>query len=1489
MATERWISKDFAELAAEALQAEDQPQPLILDIVIIGSGYGGAIAAAELAAMNTASGSPLSVCVLERGLEYLPGKFPARLSELPGHLRFTLPASAYPSGQRQGLFDLKLGADVSTLVANGLGGGSLINAGVMETPDTDIFGDRWPEALRTRKALDDYYQDARLLLGVIQDGQDNTISTTTPCSSKKLNKHLAFSKLGAEGDTLYKAAISIANDNGHETCAQVKLNACKRCGDCATGCNYGAKESLDTNLLVKAYRLGADIYTGATVLDLDRTPAEADIPEHWVLNTVYTDKHLNERQGKPVRIRARRVILAAGTLGSTEILLRSQENSRQLLFSQQLGRHFSTNGDMIAAGFHQKQKVNAVADENEQPDGRAIGPTITTVIKTTGGKPGEKYRPKLTLEELAVPGSMRRAFEEVYSTASTLHWFEKADTSQHHHGHPASDPFAVHETAIGNTQIYAAMGDDGAQGVMRLERQSASRLSDGAVSIRWPGIKNHPLFESQIEKLRDLAESAGLAGITIANPLWQLLPGNMQALINNQRGPLLTVHPLGGCGMADDAKQGVVDDLGRVFNPAAAEHENPYHEGLVVLDGSIIPAALGTNPALTIAAVSLRAVRELKKQWILKPRSDTDTTAGQPTRRPVWRDAKKEILTRGHPQPTIGEFTERLSGPVTLADSKGRKKEFSAELTLHYEKLPLRDLLETDEFGALKHPVLTIGDQSQKDRQSRIRIFEPKAWHELREKNCTAEQREQYLDERALLIAPLEGSLTIMRRESANSCLRTSRALWAWWRNRGMRDSWQFFTARHKQRLAQQHIQRCWLQAIKSRFLDALRLASHAGEVRLFEYDLGIGQPSQQQLLDWPATASLRGVKRITYARPSNPWRQMMEMTVTEMPGLARSPGRRGSKNLLSLDNGFMANTGIPLFRIVGQENQVEALSDLLALAGYFIRMLFSIHIWNARLPEPPLNEPERLPGRIPGLPEPEITTLVVDQIKHQPIHVRLTRYRGKSADATPVAMFHGYSASGTTFAHHAPPSDIARTLHESGRDIWVVDLRTSCGLPTATQPWTFERVGMKDIPAAIDHIFHATGGKKIDVLAHCMGSVMFSMAVLTADRPAHEIITDWDEGFRDEYRAQRHALPQRIRRVVLSQVGPLVVFSPRNVFSAYVTNYLRYFLPVENYQFRPSRTPGLAEQLMDRLLATLPYPDDEFLLENPCWPPWRGTEFVGTRHRMDAMYGRDFKLANIDHHTLEYIDDFFGPLNPETVSQVIHFNRLQMICNRYGRNRFIFRKALRKNWIFPTLSIHGEENGLSDIATLERMRCEMQDAGRDYEIFRVAGYGHQDCWIGKHAARDVYPVIQRFLDKERPTKDITASAPPPLLVKPPWAGPVTGLPTVITPDTGQQVVPVSLSATPSLGRPEAVVLLPVAKGSEGGKWQVVYNGALIPNNADIPQAAMDIRPVATDVEDWFRIDIPDEMFRSPAEAVMVVTVHDQSSTLTARTFDENF
>ncbi|HEX4673307.1 MAG TPA: GMC family oxidoreductase, partial [Solirubrobacteraceae bacterium] len=132
--------------------------------------------------------------------------------------------------------------------------------------------------------------------------------------------------------------------------------------------------------------------------------------------------------------------------------------------------------------------------------------------------------------------------------------------------------------------VFLMIGRDAADGQMRLT-PLFHRLD-----IRWSKAGSAQLFDDLKRTATELAQAAD------ATPFYALDGGPLSTFA--------TVHPLGGCPMADDPADGVVDDMGRV-------HGLP---GLYVLDGSIVPKALGVNPSKTIAALAERAAHRLAEE-----------------------------------------------------------------------------------------------------------------------------------------------------------------------------------------------------------------------------------------------------------------------------------------------------------------------------------------------------------------------------------------------------------------------------------------------------------------------------------------------------------------------------------------------------------------------------------------------------------------------------------------------------------------------------------------------------------------------------------------------------------------------------------------------------------------------------------------------------------------------------------------------------------
>jgi cholesterol oxidase len=1336
--------------------ADAPPEPF--DVLIVGSGYGGSVAAAGLAGCRDEHGRLLRVGVLERGRHWRPGEFPSRFADLPGHIRLARQASGVVHGH-EGLLDVRLGDDVVALVANGLGGGSLINAGVMLEPDArDFAADPHWQAQVTELGQQGYFERARCELGgkVWRGGHwvANTIGRHDDVKKKPLDKNQALRRLAA-GSAVLEPPITVALDDQQPNSAGVKLPRCTLCGDCLTGCNVGAKDSLDANLLLRAQRNGAELYTGVNVVSIARE-SNARLAR-WFLRVAHTDPGLQAREKELLFLRAEHVVLAAGSLGSSEILLRSRSES--LSFSQRLGLGFSCNGDNIAAVHRMPLRANCSGDEN-QPLGRHVGPTITASFAPTAGPRG------FVVQEFAVPASLKRIFDEAVTTAHALHTLPDADCAPHGPAQDADpDPLGVDPTHMAHTLLVGLIGHDDAAGALRLPRPVRPRegpAQTGTVTIHWPEARIAPALDDPHRVLQGLAESASSS--LIANPLWRLLPHALERLVLQPRGPVLTVHPLGGCGIGDNVHTGVVDRLGRVFD-AAGGAPDARHGGLLVLDGAIVPGSLGVNPALTITALAMRAVDALRnrRQWTGDTAFDRPA---QPPPRQSLRDLVPLSAPVANPTLTTVEVIERLSGEAWLdIGTSPQERHCMVELTLAYEPVAVRDLL-----GRLKRTVKVDPD----NQHSRLRVYDFDTWRDHHLRVASDTQRHRH----ALYEAEVEGKLHFLHREPSGSVQRIARSVWPWLRNRGVRDIWfelrelvrPWFDARERVRRRARNRDK---PPSKFSYLRALiAVATHAGEVRRFDYALNTRAVLEDRWLPTGGNdprAEIVGDKRLTYNRRANPWQQLTELTLRRLPGL-----KRGEAVVLRLDPGFMAGVGVPLLRLAAQRDHASALADLASLGLQFARVLLYTHLWTFRKPDPPrAEEPRRLPGAVGGV-LPQVSELVVDRRRDradpvafhrrdrkEPVTIRLSRYCPAQRDGRPaLVMIHGYSVSGNTFTHDTLRPSAAEYFLDRGREVWVVDLRTSAGLPSATEPWSFEEAALIDLPAALLHI-KAVTGERVDVLAHCIGCAMLGMAILSDPREIHDseqqlgvhtTLTSEHLGLLSVFNGARPkgGPHPTIAHIVLSQKGPVLRYTDANILRAFLMQSLRRVLLSDDFQFRPTTAPTLADELLDRLLSSLPYPKEDYDIENPLWP-CSDTSWTTTRHRMDALYGRDFDAANMHPETLVAIDDLFGPINLDTVAQTTHFARFCTITNQAGRGEFVTHRRLRARWRgIPTLAIHGIDNGLADLDTQRLLERNLQAAGVLFFAKTYRDMGHQDVLIGKQSYK-VFNDIEQFLSTGRP------------------------------------------------------------------------------------------------------------------------------------------
>lgn len=516
------------------------------DVVIVGSGYGGSVTAARLSAWNK-DGDKKSVCLLKRGKEWIGGDFPESSFGVLRSLRWKM--------NPHGLYDFRFNGEIDVVAGSGLGSTSLINASVMLRPEPRVFEEKpWPKQLPD---LEPYFKKAVKSLYAIPNPEpplkaavfsEAASETENVTSVERLDIAVTFEKTGREKEDVIQ-------------------EACDDCGDCVGGCRIGAKNSLDMNYLALAEKQGTAMFTSMEVRSIEKLA-------HGLLRVHYRDL---EEKGHG-HVDARQVILSAGTLGSYAILQRSKDK-HGLYVSNELGSRFSGNADILGFGHNLTRKTNVVE-----------GPTINTAaifresqelddhfFVVDGGVP--KALVPVTIFMLLVLRPLARSTGGgfVNSVRKCLR-------------HIADLVFLRSFGALNRSLLYLSNGFENDFGRLVLKRDR--------VRVRWPGVQDQKFVKTINKKMREITSK--LSGTYYTNPRWSRLFGHN----------LVTVHPLGGCVMADDDTKGVVNYKGEVFG----------HKGsLYVVDGSIVVPPLGVNPALTISALAEWCGEKIIESWSASP------------------------------------------------------------------------------------------------------------------------------------------------------------------------------------------------------------------------------------------------------------------------------------------------------------------------------------------------------------------------------------------------------------------------------------------------------------------------------------------------------------------------------------------------------------------------------------------------------------------------------------------------------------------------------------------------------------------------------------------------------------------------------------------------------------------------------------------------------------------------------------------------------
>jgi choline dehydrogenase-like flavoprotein len=525
----------------------------VIDLAIIGSGFGGAVMAARLGAALRQLKPTARVVVFEKGQDPTGRLDPASLGDplnpqgnrfknslSPSYLATLAQLHTDPSGSwRSGV------PSMSVVSGMGLGGGSNVYDGVSLRAPTEAFeqlreGRRlWP-SIYSRASLEPYYALASQKLKVVRLGWTDT---TVPHWQLTTRRDFVFAegcrRIGATAVPLKVATFNDAND-----------------GWWNEGQRFEGRQSLGKNYLLDAQRAGVELWSGCEI--------DALAP----IKGGYLVRGSDHRSNRPIEEECRMVIVAGGAVGSTELLLKSLENfegARELDPGDLLGRQVSGNGDYGVTG--------------------VVGSSFELDVEGHKGKPMSSFCPSFFPQNKFILIPFYAA--PLYLSLGTFSTLMRP-----------KQPLAL---GRGSTTPLDGERDWGLEYKLRLRKFGSRMLTMGCLaldgcegSIGLSANGKHATV--RWGETTDTTEKRWSAAVDTMRRIYEALGGEMFLDGYRKDGTVHTAHPLGGCRMAERGAtvQGVVDPLCESLN----------NKNLFVIDGAAIPSALGANPSLTIAAVA---------------------------------------------------------------------------------------------------------------------------------------------------------------------------------------------------------------------------------------------------------------------------------------------------------------------------------------------------------------------------------------------------------------------------------------------------------------------------------------------------------------------------------------------------------------------------------------------------------------------------------------------------------------------------------------------------------------------------------------------------------------------------------------------------------------------------------------------------------------------------------------------------------------------
>lgn len=561
-----------------------------VDVLVVGSGFGGSVAALRLCEKG------YGVTVVESGRRFADDE----------HARTSWDLRRYLWAPRLGCFGVQRVhrlPDVVLLAGAGVGGGSLNYANTLYVPPKAFFDDpQWAEVTDWADELTPHYEQAARMLGVVENPCRGTVETVMKAVADEMGVGHTFRRTPVG---VFFGTPGVTVPDPYFGGAGPARTGCTECGNCMVGCRVGAKNTLVKNYLALAEGLGATVVPMRTVIEV-RLLDPARPGNGYAVVTERTGAWLGKDRRTTT---AGQVVVAAGAWGTQRLLHRMRATGVLPAISPRLGELTRTNsealvgamtrtvpgvdltrGVAITSSFHPDDATH-VENCRYGPGSNAMGLLATLLVD---GGPGRPLR--FLTGAVRHPGELARSL-------SVRRWSQR--------------------TVIG----LVMQSLDNSITVSAKRHRVLRRLGFdeiGLTSHQGHGVPNPSWIPAGHDAIRRIARHlAAATGVDV----------DAGGTVGDLADVPLTAHFIGGCPIGETAQRGVVDPHHRLHG----------YPGIHVVDGSSIPANLGVNPALTITAMAERAI----SSWPDRGEPDERSAPGEPYRRLPARASRPRVGTGG--------------------------------------------------------------------------------------------------------------------------------------------------------------------------------------------------------------------------------------------------------------------------------------------------------------------------------------------------------------------------------------------------------------------------------------------------------------------------------------------------------------------------------------------------------------------------------------------------------------------------------------------------------------------------------------------------------------------------------------------------------------------------------------------------------------------------------------------------------------------------